>query len=492
MIYHASIFFTSCRRSRILFLLVSFVGIFGPTTASAHSCGSSGNLSHPFFGDTALPRRWRPCLLKYRHRDPPSLYRSVDRGGASATISTSYITEFPRTERINISPLPLSPGGRVANGLLSIVRISRSSSDDASFAPSYLTITRQNLSDAVGCNLRDLRVLSNNGSASIVSVRMGSCFLARPRGIIVHVRNVRAVILHGEVWIVVPNSTGGDGDDPETAALVTELVENLNDISASPLPSENGRSNSRLSQSSPSFVLATLEILLAHIAAAETTLMNTTLSKALQTLGDIAGCSIFDSSRGKKRMSFIKVQSKLQELLPLKNHVDRLEATCKDVCSALSEILRSDEDMANMLKLGGSGLYIDKQLAVEDDTGSSLSRSNDEHMEVELLFEDYLLQIDEIHATVQDVQNQVTNTEEVVEIELDLMRNRIMRTELLLEMSALVIGAGAAITGLFGLNLISHVELHPTMFWIITASIVAMMSVMGIGLFSHLQMHNIL
>ena len=83
------------------------------------------------------------------------------------------------------------------------------------------------------------------------------------------------------------------------------------------------------------------------------------------------------------------------------------------------------------------------------------------HVEVELLFEDYLLQMDEVLHSLRSIQSSITNTEEVVEIELDLLRNRIMRYEMLLELSGLVVGIAAAVTSAFGMNLVNHFEDHP-------------------------------
>eukprot|EP00957_Ditylum_brightwellii_P127208 9699449-Ditylum_brightwellii.AAC.1 len=61
--------------------------------------------------------------------------------------------------------------------------------------------------------------------------------------------------------------------------------------------------------------------------------------------------------------------------------------------------------------------------------------------------------MDEMLHSLRSVQSSVRNTEEVVEIELDLIRNRIMRYEMLLELSGLVVGVAAAVTGAFGMNL---------------------------------------
>jgi magnesium transporter len=114
------------------------------------------------------------------------------------------------------------------------------------------------------------------------------------------------------------------------------------------------------------------------------------------------------------------------------------------------------------------------------------------HVEVELLFEDYLLQMDEVLVALRSVQSYVRNTEEVVEIELDLLRNRIMRYEMLLELSGLVVGVAAAVTGAFGMNLVSRLEEHPTMFYNVIGALLVVMAAMGYSILRKLSMDNIL
>ena len=62
----------------------------------------------------------------------------------------------------------------------------------------------------------------------------------------------------------------------------------------------------------------------------------------------------------------------------------------------------------------------------------------------------------------EDSQAAVQNTEEFVEIQLDLLRNRVLRFELLLSISTFAVGCGALVTGIFGMNLMSHYEDHAT------------------------------
>jgi len=107
-----------------------------------------------------------------------------------------------------------------------------------------------------------------------------------------------------------------------------------------------------------------------------------------------------------------------------------------------------------------------------------------------LLFKDYLLQMDEMLAALRSVQGYVRNTEEVVEIELDLLRNRIMRYEMLLELSGL--GVAAAVTGAFGMNLVNRLEEHQTMFYNISGALIVVMAAMGYSILRKLSVDDIL
>lgn len=67
-----------------------------------------------------------------------------------------------------------------------------------------------------------------------------------------------------------------------------------------------------------------------------------------------------------------------------------------------------------------------------------------------MLFENYLNEVEWISAEIEEIVDEVTNTEENVVLLLDLLRNRILRFELLLSVATFVITCGALITG--GIN----------------------------------------
>jgi superfamily I DNA and RNA helicase len=68
-------------------------------------------------------------------------------------------------------------------------------------------------------------------------------------------------------------------------------------------------------------------------------------------------------------------------------------------------------------------------------------------MDLEMLFENYLNEVEWISAEIEEIVDEVTNTEENVVLLLDLLRNRILRFELVLSVATFVITCGALITG---------------------------------------------
>jgi len=256
------------------------------------------------------------------------------------------------------------------------------------------------------------------------------------------------------------------------------------------------------STKAPPFELVVIEALLGHVCSYESSKASQLIRRAKDVLSGIthsggssgADNSNDDNNSSRKKDAFLEMQRKLGELLPLKNKVDELEAKCSEVASAIAEVLKNDEDMAAM-RLSEIAALQDLD---DDDSGDKtllLDERGDVynlHVEVELLFEDYLLQMDEVLHSLRSVQSAITNTEEVVEIELDLLRNRIMRYEMLLELSGLVVGVAAAVTGAFGMNLINHMEERPWMFYQVSLTLIVLMGVMGYAVLRKLSIDNIL
>jgi magnesium transporter len=169
------------------------------------------------------------------------------------------------------------------------------------------------------------------------------------------------------------------------------------------------------------------------------------------------------------------MQARLGNLLPLKNKLDSLEAHCAEIAAAINEMLHDEKEMKAM--------YLSRQKEQPPPLETSAKTSNlsnhttssevsshvdNSVMELELLLEDFVLRMEEMLYSLRQVQSSIKNTEEVVDIELDLMRNAIMRHELLLESYSFAASFAAAITGLFGMNLLNHMEYHKQMFYVVT------------------------
>jgi len=183
------------------------------------------------------------------------------------------------------------------------------------------------------------------------------------------------------------------------------------------------------------------------------------------------------------------IQTQVDELLPLKNKLDELRKRVKEIDRAVKDLLDNDEDMALMYLLppapgttpgdpmettpgdpmgttrSPSPYYTsssmrndrsdEKDIPVVTDEIPSSSPSKtttqlQSTMGLEMMLENYLNEMGWIASEVDEVLDTIINTEENVELQLDLLRNRILKVELRLSISSFVITSGALVTGLFG------------------------------------------
>ena len=235
---------------------------------------------------------------------------------------------------------------------------------------------------------------------------------------------------------------------------------------------------------------------------------------------DSALAGLKEESKG-----FDVVKTQADELLPLKNKLDILRKRVSEMRRAILEILANDDDM-DMMQLDSPFLideFImkekrkrqekqdkqdkqekqDKQgekvvdlsdgsIEMEGVTPRTRKEKEEEEikqatlrenealigaMDLEMLFENYLNEVEWISAEIEEKIDEITNTEENVVLQLDLIRNKLLRFELLLSISSFVITCGALITGLFGMNLLSHLELNRNTFYVVTG-------LMGFGMYS--------
>ncbi|BFZ58534.1 magnesium ion transporter [Savitreella phatthalungensis] len=126
----------------------------------------------------------------------------------------------------------------------------------------------------------------------------------------------------------------------------------------------------------------------------------------------------------------------LQQLLVHSRKVSNFARRATLIRDHLDELLESDDDLHDMY----------------------LTEKGDAHDEVELLLESYLKQTDEIVQTVENLTENIRNTEDIVNIILDAHRNSLMLFEIRVTIATLAIAAGTSIAGLYGMNLPNYLE----------------------------------
>jgi magnesium transporter len=141
----------------------------------------------------------------------------------------------------------------------------------------------------------------------------------------------------------------------------------------------------------------------------------------------------------------------LDRLLPMKYGIGKFEINLAEVSAGLKNVLDNDEDMSMMY------------LSVAQETG--VKRKVEMHHEIESLLEAYMHRVDEVENEVKRLIYNIRSTEKTIQIKLASVRNQIMKMELLLTISTFAVSCGALTAGLFGMNLMSGVELHPMAFY---------------------------
>lgn len=78
----------------------------------------------------------------------------------------------------------------------------------------------------------------------------------------------------------------------------------------------------------------------------------------------------------------------------------------------------------------------------------------------------------------------IAATEAYLKIRYDAQRNKIMRQTLLLSISTFSMGCGTAVASVFGMNLTSHFENHPHMFYYVVSGVSGCSFLIFVALFS--------
>mmetsp|Transcript_20988 Transcript_20988/g.34670 ORF Transcript_20988/g.34670 Transcript_20988/m.34670 type:complete len:542 (+) Transcript_20988:77-1702(+) len=129
----------------------------------------------------------------------------------------------------------------------------------------------------------------------------------------------------------------------------------------------------------------------------------------------------------------------------------------------------ADIDTTGLAMLGDGSIAAAATRALDKDAGAERVAIEEEEAEaerelIETLLDVYLARLEALKDQIESITAEIETTQIVLELTLDNERNRIARLELLLSMIGLGVGFSAAVSGFFGMNLLSGVEMVPGLF----------------------------
>lgn len=129
----------------------------------------------------------------------------------------------------------------------------------------------------------------------------------------------------------------------------------------------------------------------------------------------------------------------LESLHKLEQRLKEYEARARKVQQAIQAVLDDDEDMADM--------YLS-----EKQKRPGVARHILSHNDVEMLLETYLQQVDDISSRAELLQQAIDDTENLVEMHLDAIQNRVLLMNLMTTSVTAAFSFGALLSSVLGMN----------------------------------------
>jgi len=148
-----------------------------------------------------------------------------------------------------------------------------------------------------------------------------------------------------------------------------------------------------------------------------------------------------------------------------------ISRACK-VHDVITHLLEDDEDMAN--------LYL-----TEKHRSPWVIRDSLDHEEAEMILESYLQIMDDLTTKAKLLDHEIDDTEDLVSIHLDTLRNRLIMMQMLLSVIGLGVALGSLVAGMFGMNLpIPIFESEFSQWWFLGTSVLIIGLLVVIPFFS--------
>ncbi|PXF47272.1 Magnesium transporter MRS2-1 [Gracilariopsis chorda] len=159
----------------------------------------------------------------------------------------------------------------------------------------------------------------------------------------------------------------------------------------------------------------------------------------------------------------------LEELRLKKQQLNQFHSRANSVRTVLENLLDEDDEMASM--------YL-----TEKHISQNYARSALDHSEVETLLEAYLQAID-LHVNQASLLNDaIEDTEDLIMIHLDTLRNRLLSVELAMSVVSMMFGFGGVVAGVFGMNItIPLFESTASRYWFLVIVVIITITVVSVS-----------
>lgn len=273
-----------------------------------------------------------------------------------------------------------------------------------------------------GFHVRDLFALKltikkNKKSNSYIK------YMSRPRPVILP-RGDEIIIAFGYIRAVIGRESAilFDADDPNVMFLARELVE--------------------LFESKPFSYKDPFELVFMEEILRDTC---NTFDLRLKLYEPIVDSSLSEVS--------VTGDSEASRLVPLKDSLQEFEIKVKQSLKCLTDMLGNEEDLLSLSLT---------EAAKAKQNGEKLDAR--EHVKMELLFEEYARQLDNILHEIQYLMKRIESKREMIGLSMDSFRNRWLRVNVYLSIVGISLATSTTVAGFFGMNMINGLDESPTAF----------------------------
>jgi magnesium transporter len=305
---------------------------------------------------------------------------------------------------------------------------------------SYDVVQRRRLLNDTGLRPRDLRRID----PTMTSYNSSPAMLIRDTVVLLNLGSIRAIVASTYCYLFQPSSN----DAQYFMDVITSRLQTSSKMAAEDIPI--------------SFGVEVIEAaLLAVTGQLDAELMSVTpkVDALLKALPGRITPEALDTLRQVK-----------QQLVNFESRVDAFKELLEDLLEEeedirqISIVTRGGEDSDAAAKL--------QDASSSDDVVNAVLEMEEEEEEVEMLLEYYLMRLEGLHNEAERMLEAARETEDSIALTLSNRRFEINRLELILSIAALPVAIGALVSGIFGMNLQSTLELSVVAFYLCTGLIV--------------------